>query len=151
MGLELPTFRMELPNIRTDNPLHTAWDTLAAPINWIGSSTLSNPQVDQLGALGDRTQGQVEDMARVQQFRDAMSDRSVDNVTKDEINALYNAGGTSVQIGELLGAAREGNGIFAVRKINYARQIIENDMPGRQQLAAIQPKAGVNSGSNTDR
>lgn len=81
----------------------------------------------------------AEGKKRSQLLQDALNDRTIDPITQKEIEALYNSGGNSDQIASLITSAQEGKGIYAVRKINYAREQIAKDQPGRMQLAAITP------------
>ena len=68
---------------------------------------------------------------------DAINDNSIDDVSKREIADLYETNWQlNTRVPALIAAAREGKGIFAVRKINQAQQDIQKAMPGRQQTVS---------------
>lgn len=133
---------IKLPEIRFDNPINTVTDIVAAPFRAMGDlydnsmreiNNVVNPGDSALEQMGDQMSAK-ERGARAAAFQDAVSDRTVDNITMQEIMSLYQSGGSSDQIASLLANAREGKGIYAVRKINYQEQKIKQDQPGRQQV-----------------
>lgn len=67
------------------------------------------------------------------QAMNAQIDPNVDAITREEILSLYNQG-DGKQIFSLLEKAKEGKGIYAIRKVMNNQRRIETDMPGRRQL-----------------
>lgn len=82
--------------------------------------------------------------ARTQAYNDALTDRSVDAVTRREIENLYNRGAHSTQIASLLAKAQEGKGLYAIRRVNENLSKVRSDQPGRAQL--MSPLSGAGAG-----
>lgn len=76
----------------------------------------------------------AEDARRSQLYNAATTDNSLDEISRRELISLYQNGQDSSKIASLLSAAREGKGIYAVRKINQAQQESQKRTPGRAQL-----------------
>lgn len=76
----------------------------------------------------------AEDARRSQLYNAATTDNSLDEISRRELISLYQNGQDSSKIASLLSAAREGKGIYAVRKINQAQQDYQKKNPGRAQL-----------------
>ena len=85
-------------------------------------------------AARDRQNKEVAERARL--YNDALTDRSIDETTRAEIADLYQSGGNSVKLSELIAAAGEGKGIYGVRKLNDNAQTASRGQPGRSQLVA---------------
>lgn len=76
----------------------------------------------------------AEETSRAELFNAATQDNSLDEISRREILSLYQSGANSGKVASLLSAAREGKGIYAVRKINQAQQDLQRKSPGRAQL-----------------
>lgn len=76
----------------------------------------------------------AEETSRAELFNAATQDNSLDEISRREILSLYQSGANSGKVASLLSAAREGKGIYAVRKINQAQQTLQKKNPGRAQL-----------------
>ena len=105
------------------------------------------------GPSNGKTQGDLiteerkkqEKAARIKAYNDALSDRSVDSITRREIESLYNRGASSAQLSALLAQAQEGKGLYAVRRVNDNLARIRSDQPGRSQLVSpLSGSAGAN-------
>lgn len=72
---------------------------------------------------------------RSQLLNDAFTDPTIDRTTKNEINALNTGNAGNDKISDLIKRAREGKGIYAVRKVDQAQRSLIADMPGRRQLS----------------
>lgn len=155
---------INLPNVSLSNPINTLTDIYALPgrvaadltenikreVNGVvaqGTGAASISGIVGVDAVFDRMRT-AEQAARAKALNDTIDDRDIDNVTKNEIQALYDSGANSTQIAGLMAAAKEGKGIYAVRKIHYNQDRIRADQPGRMQLSAIKTPA-PGTGSDT--
>ena len=75
----------------------------------------------------------AEETTKSELYNTATQDNTLDDISRREILALYSSGANSGKIASLLASAREGRGIYAVRKINQAQQKQRQQMPGRAQ------------------
>ena len=80
---------------------------------------------------------QAEQTARQTAYNDALNDNSIDAISRRELVQLYQGGATSTQIASQLAAAREGKGIYGVRRINANQQQLMLAQPGRAQTLTL--------------
>jgi hypothetical protein len=66
-----------------------------------------------------------------------LGDKTIDTKTREQLIKLYQSGGSSQQITDVLNQAREGKGIYGVRRTNENQQIIKRIQPGRQQVLSL--------------
>lgn len=59
-----------------------------------------------------------EDNARAAAVNDAISDRSLDAISREELVQMYQSGQSSGKIAALLAQAREGKGVYGIRRLN---------------------------------
>lgn len=150
-------WRIDLPQIRVDNPVNTLVDVALYPVNaaddlWNNTRqeferAFAAPVEDLFKGMDDKMDSAAQ-AARVQALNDTLNDRDVDDITKAEIQALYDAGADSGRLTSLMAEAKEGKGIYAIRRINYNQKRIAQDQPGRMQLAAIKPPNQGSAGPN---
>lgn len=76
----------------------------------------------------------AEETARSDLYTASTTDNSIDRISQRELVGLYQSGANSAKIASLLTAARQGKGIYAVRKINQAQMDYNKRNPGRSQL-----------------
>lgn len=74
-----------------------------------------------------------QDRERIQAYNVALGANDIDETTRQEIRDLFNSGASSAEIGRILGQAREGRGIYAVRRMQESRQKLMAQQPGRRQ------------------
>lgn len=74
-----------------------------------------------------------ETAARAGAYQDALGDANIDTTTQGQITQAYNAGGSSAQIAGIVSAARQGKGVYGVRRINQNQQMLQAQNPGRSQ------------------
>lgn len=141
----------KLPTVRVDNPLNTIVDVATAPIKFgvNVNQTIYDSMKDPLaGALGLETgadrairmvqeQNAAEATARSTYYNDALNDRTLDATTRQEIASMYESGADSSSIAAALTQAREGKGVYGIRRINENQAAIKKDMPGRGQLFSL--------------
>lgn len=75
-----------------------------------------------------------ESSSRSQAYNDALEGKNLDALSRQEILDMYSSGATSTQLATALARAKEGKGLYAIRKINENEKKIKKDMPGRSQL-----------------
>lgn len=107
------------------------------------TNPLDNRQAFEAEVMQARTNNagaglwQVPGQTTAEKVLDAINDNTIDDVSKREIADLYESNWSlGTKVPALIAAAREGKGIFAVRKINQAQQDIQKAMPGRQQTVS---------------
>lgn len=66
-------------------------------------------------------------------YNSAISDNSIDAVSRRELLGLYQSGADSAKIAGLLSAARSGDGIYGVRKKNQSVMDQQQATPGSRQ------------------
>ena len=71
---------------------------------------------------------------RDQIYNDALNNRDIDSITKKEIERLYGSGASLDQISSLISQAKEGKGIFGIRRIANENKKKREDQPGRNAL-----------------
>lgn len=80
---------------------------------------------------------EVNNRERDNSLRDALADRSIDDISRDQLVNMFDAGARTDELSAHIKNAREGKGIFGVRKVNQAQKNQVADMPGRRQLLAV--------------
>lgn len=134
-------------NIRLDNPINTIVDTVTLGPR-LGLNILSQVKDPLLTSFGVKTDAQkqeeknqeaaaTEASARVQAYNEALADKSLDQISRQEITNLYNSGADSASIAAQLTAAREGKGVFAPRRVAQNEARIKFNQPGRSQILSI--------------
>jgi deoxycytidylate deaminase len=83
----------------------------------------------------------AEQNARSTAYNDALNDNTLDQASRQELVQLYQSGASSTQIAAQLNAAREGKGIYGVRRINANQQALQLAMPGRKQTLSLGKKS----------
>ena len=78
--------------------------------------------------------GQKEASGRDKAYRDALEGKDIDSITRSEILKLHSSGGSFSELSTLIASAREGKGIFGIRKISEEKKMMKADRPGRSQL-----------------
>lgn len=73
-----------------------------------------------------------ESKARSKAYNAALTE-DIDSVTRSEIVNMYQKGSSSVKLASLLNKARDGKGIYAVRKVDDAQKSYATNQPGRAQ------------------
>lgn len=142
---------MGAPTIRNpfNDPIGSLVDVALLPVTgpakfWaptagaIGGAALENVGLKESAADKQAREAReakaAEDARRSQLYNAATTDNSLDEISRRELISLYQNGQDSSKIASLLSAAREGKGIYAVRKINQAQQESQKRTPGRAQL-----------------
>ena len=85
---------------------------------------------DQEAQVAQNKETQGRDSA----YRDALEGKDIDSITRAEILKLHSSGASSTELATLIAKAREGEGIFGIRKITEDKQKRKKDRPGRSQL-----------------
>jgi hypothetical protein len=85
----------------------------------------------------DKVKRDAETRERLDLYNQALNDDTIDIKTRKELERLYDAGAPSSQIAEALNTAREGKGIYGVRKMIVNDKALMRDMPGRKQLLGM--------------
>lgn len=67
-------------------------------------------------------------------YNDALEGKNLDAISRQEILDMYSSGTTSTQLASAIARAREGKGLYAIRKISENRKTVQKDTPGRNQL-----------------
>ena len=83
----------------------------------------------------------AEDNARASAVNDALSDRSLDAISREELLQMYQSGQSSVKIGSLLAQAREGKGVYGIRRLN------QNQAEQQTRMASFGPAKASGMGS----
>ena len=111
---------------------------LASTAGAVGGAVLENVGLKETAAQKAAREAAdakaAEDARRSQLYNASTTDNSLDEISRRELVSLYQSGADSAKIASLLSSAREGKGIYAVRKINQAQQNYQKNNPGRAQL-----------------
>lgn len=99
-----------------------------------GAKTLGLGTASERRDARDAQSRADEQNARISAFNDALTDNSLDSISQRDIANLYASGANSATIAATLANARQGKGIYAVRKVNQAQQDYLHTNPGRQGL-----------------
>jgi hypothetical protein len=78
-----------------------------------------------------------ENTARAAAYNDALAGDNLDEISRQEVLKAYQSGSSSADLASTLATAREGKGIYAVRKINQNMKTIQTSTPGRSQLMTL--------------
>ena len=100
-----------------------------APRIW-GQDPIS---VQKRNAQDQANQDQIssDQQARALALQEALADNSLDAKTRSELAKLYQSGADASQISDTLNKARQGVGIYGIRRINNNEAIIKAAQPGR--------------------
>jgi hypothetical protein len=74
-----------------------------------------------------------EQTARSTAYNDALKDANIDTTTHSEINAAYAAGNDSASLAAIIANARQGTGVYGVRRLNQNQNQLAATIPGRSQ------------------
>lgn len=125
------------PLAATINPIADVVKTQAQVPLEIGRATTNALGLTEPSEVRKARQAQeaqiAEETTKSELFNAATQDNTLDDISRREILALYSSGANSGKIASLLASAREGRGIYAVRKINESQQRQRQNMPGRAQ------------------
>jgi hypothetical protein len=101
-----------------------------------GEKTLKEQAADAKKKQEEDAAG-AEANARATAVNDALSDKTLDAKTRQELLALYQGGAASPDIANKLNEARAGKGIYGVRRVNQNQLALMRAMPGRQQVLSL--------------
>lgn len=112
--------------------------------NYVGGGQMSRDIRAVTGNNGPSALEQIGNMvteeekrARNQAYADSLSNETIDEVTRQELVNLYSAGTSSTTLNGILTAAKEGKGIYAVRKMVENNAAVMRAQPGRNQLVTL--------------
>lgn len=88
------------------------------------------------GEMSDKANAE-EESARVSAYNDALGGDNLDALSRQEILSMYQSGASSADLAGKLQAAREGKGVYGVRKINENMKNVIAVNPGRSQLMKL--------------
>lgn len=72
---------------------------------------------------------------RTKLYTDFMANAKLDDISRSEINHMFDSGVSQAEISQKITDATEGKGIYASRLFNQSIANTVKDMPGRQQLS----------------
>ena len=99
-----------------------------------GADSLEGQAKTELQNKADAEARTAEETARADAVNNALSDKTLDATTREELLRLYQSGGDSATIADTLNKARQGKGIYGIRRLNQNQQEIAKLMPGRSQV-----------------
>jgi hypothetical protein len=147
-----------IPEIRMDNLANFGSDVFTAFPKLIGNTwatgydAIKGPLSESVGIESEaqRTEREkkegasAESAARASFYNDAISSRDIDSTTRSEIEGLYQSGASAATIAAVLSQAKDGKGLYGIRRVNANAAAQRADTPGRAQL---RPTLGVNGTS----
>lgn len=114
------------------------------PVNYVTGGQMNTDIQSAVGNGGPSALDQIgaqvtakEQQARSDAYGEALTNTNIDEVTRSELINLYNNGTSSTQLQSILTAAKEGKGLYAVRKIVENNAAVMRSMPGRTQLVSL--------------
>jgi hypothetical protein len=103
---------------------------------YAGMEAIGMESPDQKRAREAQEKLTAESNARAGALEEATKDRTLDEISRSEIMELYRKGASSSQLASILRAARAGEGVYGVRRINQNQSDARAAAPGRAQTVS---------------